>query len=57
MVSVFHMLKEHVAYKELGAAWLDTRDKDRVIRGLVDRLRSLGQDVTLRPASISGAVA
>jgi transposase len=57
VVSVFHMLKAHVAYKDLGATWLDTRDKDRVIRGLVDRLRALGQDVTVRPNSVSEAAA
>ena len=57
IVSVFHVLKERVTYKELGAAWLDKRDTSRVVRGLVERLRSLGYDATLRPLSTSSAAA
>jgi transposase len=57
IVSVFHVLKDHVTYKELGAAWLDKRDSDRVVRGLVERLRSLGYEATLRPNSESGVAA
>lgn len=57
IVAVFHILKERVSYKELGADWLDKRDTNRVVRGLVERLRSLGFDATLRPLSTSDAAA
>lgn len=57
IVSVFHILKERVVFKDLGADWLDKRDANRVVRGLVDRLRSLGYDATLRPLSISSLAA
>lgn len=51
VIAVFHIMKSGGAYKELGASWLDGRDRPRVARGLVDRLRSLGYDVTLRECS------
>lgn len=57
IVSVFHILKERVGYKDLGAAWLDKRDTDRVVRGLVERLRTLGYDANLRPLSTSSVAA
>lgn len=57
IVAVFHILKERVGYKDLGADWLDKRDTNRVVRGLVERLRSLGYDATLRPLSNSDVAA
>jgi transposase len=55
--AVFHVLKEQVAFKELGSDWLDKRDKNRVVRGLVERLRALGFDAELREHSPSSVAA
>jgi transposase len=55
--AVFHVLKDRVDFKELGQGWLDKRDANRVVRGLVERLRALGYDATLRPASASSVAA
>ena len=57
VVSVFHILKGNTTYKDLGATWLDSRDRARVVRGLVDRLQALGYDATLREHSVPGTQA
>jgi transposase len=57
IVGVFHILKERVVFKDLGQDWLDRRDKDRVVRGLVERLRALGLEATLREISTPSAAA
>jgi transposase len=54
-ISVFHILKSGGTYKELGDGWLDARDRKRVARGLIDRLHSLGYEVTLRDCSTPAA--
>ena len=57
MTAVFHVLKDRVEFKELGQDWLDKRDKHRVVRGLVERLRALGLEATLREISTPNAAA
>ena len=57
MIAVFHVLKDRVEFKELGQDWLDKRDKHRVVRGLVERLRALGLEATLREISTPNAAA
>jgi transposase len=54
--AVFHVIKDNVEFKELGPSWLDTRDRHRVARGLVERLEAMGFTVTLGSASTSSAV-
>jgi transposase len=49
LVAVFHMLSGNVAFRELGAAYLDQQHKHRVAKSLVRRLDALGYDVLLRP--------
>src|SRR3990172_5770946 len=47
LVMAYHILKDKVGYKELGADYLDRRNKDKVERYHVNKLRQLGYDVLL----------
>ena len=49
LVIVYHILRDHEPYHELGAAYLDQRDRQAVERRLVRRLEGLGYDVSLQP--------
>jgi transposase len=49
LVIVYHILRDHEAYHDLGAAYLDQRDRQAVERRLVRRLEALGYDVSLQP--------
>ncbi len=48
---VYHMQSRQVTYKELGAGYLDQRDRERAIRRYVKQLERLGQRVVLEPAA------
>ena len=47
LVIAYHILKDKVGYKELGADYLAMRNKDKVERYHVNKLRQLGYDVLL----------
>jgi transposase len=49
LVIVYHILRDHAPYHDLGAAYLDQRDRQAVERRLVRRLEALGYDVSLQP--------
>ena len=49
LVIVYHILRDHEPYHDLGAAYLDQRDRQAVERRLVQRLEALGYDVSLQP--------
>ena len=49
LVIVYHILRDHEPYHELGAAYLEQRDRQAVERRLVRRLDGLGYDVSLQP--------
>jgi transposase len=49
LVAVYHMLSSGQPYKDLGDAYLDSLSKRRTTNSLVDRLKRLGYDVTLKP--------
>jgi transposase len=51
LTAAFHMLNTASAYKDLGAAHLDTRDRTKIAKRLVRRLEDLGLKVTLSPAA------
>jgi len=54
LIAVYHMLKDDVAYNDLGDLYLDTLNKQHLKRNLVRRLERLGFRVTLeeqRPAA------
>lgn len=51
LLAAFHILRDGVTYKELGANYLDTVDKRRTTRALVKRLEQLGHRVTIEAAA------
>ena len=51
LVIAYHLVEEGTTYRELGASYFDARDRERLERRLVARLRGLGYTVTLRPAA------
>jgi transposase len=51
LIAVYHMLKDHVSYNDLGDLYLDKRNKQHVTRNLVRRLERLGYRVTLERAA------
>jgi transposase len=46
----YHLLRDHVTYRELGADYFDRRDRDRTLRRNVKQLEALGFKVTLEAA-------
>jgi len=49
LVVVYHVLKDKVEYRELGADYFDRLEPERLRRYLVKRLQGLGYDVALSP--------
>jgi transposase len=47
----YHMLRDGVAYRDLGAAHFDHHDKTKTIGRLVRRLRDLGCEVEVKHAA------
>jgi transposase len=50
LVALYHMLRDHVPYSDLGADYFDRLDTERLQRRYVQRLEQLGYTVTLNPA-------
>jgi transposase len=46
---IYHVLKHHTTYAELGADYFDRLEPERLTRYLVKRLEGLGHKVTLEP--------
>jgi transposase len=53
LIIVYHILRDHEPYHDLGAAYLDQRDRQAVERRLVRRLEALGYDVSLQPKELA----
>lgn len=49
LVIIYHVLKNHVEYRDLGPDYFDRLEPERLRRYLVKRLQGLGYDVTLSP--------
>jgi transposase len=49
LVTIYHMLKHKVEYRDLGPDYFDRLEPQRLRRYLVKRLQALGYDVTLTP--------
>jgi len=47
--SVYHVLKDNVPYKELGAEYLDKRMEEKRQKYLKAELTKMGFEVTLKP--------
>jgi transposase len=50
LIIVYHVLTRRQPYQDLGAAYFDTREKQRVEQRLVRRLEGLGYRVALEPS-------
>ena len=50
LVIAYHLLKTGQPYRDLGAAYFDQLDAERIQRHHVKRLQQLGYEVTLTPA-------
>ena len=49
LIIIYHILTTHEPYHELGATYLQQRDRQAIERRLVHRLQALGYDVVLQP--------
>jgi transposase len=47
LVIIYHLLKYHIEYQDLGADYFDRREPERLRRYLVRRLQHLGYDVSV----------
>ncbi len=47
LIIIYHMLREQTDYRDLGATYFETRDKEHLRSSAVRRLESLGYTVTL----------
>ncbi len=51
LTAAYHMLRDEVPYRDLGADHFDRRDKTKLTNRLLRRLKDLGVDVEVRPAA------
>jgi transposase len=49
LIAAYHMLRDAVAYADLGEAYLDARNATATARALTKRLEAMGYSVTLEP--------
>jgi transposase len=50
---IYHVLRDHVPYHELGPDYFQPQDPQRQVRGHVRRLEQLGYTVTLLPSEVA----
>src|ERR671918_2280379 len=50
LVSIYHMLRDNVAYQELGGDYFDARDRLAIVRRAARRIEGLGHKVALETA-------
>ena len=53
LTAAYHMLSRHEPFRELGATYLDERNRTRVVKGATRRLEQLGYRVTLEPEAVA----
>jgi hypothetical protein len=51
LTAAYYMIKHETTYQDLGADHFDRRDKVRLARRLVQRLKDLGLNVEVKPAA------
>ena len=51
LVIIYHLLKDQVSYQELGATYLEQRDREHATRQYVKQLERLGHRVSLEPVT------
>ncbi|WP_010582139.1 transposase [Schlesneria paludicola] len=52
LIVIYHVLKEHKDYQDLGRDYFDCHSAERLQRYLVHRLEALGHEVSLRPRKL-----
>ncbi len=55
LTAVYYMLIRHEPFRELGATYLEERNKAKVVKGTTRRLEQLGYRVTLEPVAVAAA--
>lgn len=55
LTAVYYMLSRREPFRELGATYLDERNKAKVVKGATRRLEQLGYRVTLEPVAVAAA--
>ena len=55
LIAAYHMLVRHEPYKELGATYLDERNKTKLVKRMTRRIEQLGYQVILEPSTASSA--
>lgn len=53
LIAVYHVLRDHVPYQDLGPHHFDRLSPTQLTRHLVKRLERLGHQVTLKPADVA----
>lgn len=53
LIVIYHVLKDHTEYKELGADYFDKLNSKRLVPYLVKRLQNLGYEVKLEPMKMA----
>ena len=53
LIAIYHMLKKHEPFKDLGATYLDERNKPKVVSRMKHRIEQLGYRVTIEPVTVS----
>jgi transposase len=56
LVAAYKVMKNGVVFRELGEAYLDQRDRGRVVASLVKRIEALGYAVTLQAPGVNHAL-
>lgn len=51
LVIIYHLLKDQASYQELGATYLEQRDREHATRRYVKQLERLGHRVSLEPVT------
>jgi transposase len=55
LTAIYYMLIRREPFRELGATYLDERNKAKVVKGATRRLEQLGYRVTLEPGAVAAA--
>lgn len=53
LIMSYFILKNKISYKELGAAYLDNRRKEKITKSYVKRLSKLGYEVALKEKRVA----
>ncbi len=51
LIAIYHMLKNNVPFRDLGADYYDSFNRDKKIHGYLKRLKALGWEPDTLPGS------